>query len=348
MRLKLLTWFLIFAMSACTFQVDVIETSTPAGAVLPIDSSTSTPIPTADHSATPPPLPTLSVTNTSLPASVGGPADPSFPIQFAPNGTYVDIIETLRSGEIKTYPVNAMKGQVMSVSFRQNDEETEWTYITMRIVGADGSILCADTCGFWRGILPATQDYFVSVIPSADASDFVMRVAINPPGAATQSFPYENKYRNATISYTDLFAPAFFPGSRDYRIEPELVLQFIDTQAYTDTNLSEAYLLFGSDTDPQVVATCTEPASPAGLEIITGPVTINGISFTTSERSGVGAGNMYEQIYHRALHAGMCFEVTYYMHYTNVGNYAPGTVTEFDRDALLQRFDEVLSTFTLK
>ena len=42
------------------------------------------------------------------------------------------------------------------------------------------------------------------------APNDVVRVAIDPPGTDTQSFVYENKYRNATFSYTDMFAPILF------------------------------------------------------------------------------------------------------------------------------------------
>lgn len=347
MRLKLLSLFLIFAISACTFQVDVIETPTPGGTARPIESSTPPLVPTSDHSAAPTLVPAISATNTSLPASVNDPADPVYPIQFAPNGTYADILDSIKAGESKTYSVRAMQGQVMSVSFRQNDE-SEWTYITLRIAGADGSPLCADDCQFWRGALPATQDYLVTVTPSADASDFMMRVAVNPPGVATQSFIYENKYGNASLSYTDVFAPASFQGAPMYRIPPELTLQYIDTQSYADTNLIEAYLLFGSSTDSQVVATCTEPVVFDAAEIVTGEAMIDGMSFTKTESSGVGAGNVYEQTHYRATRSGTCFEFTYFIHSGNIGNYDPATVTEFDREALLQKFDEVLSTFTLR
>lgn len=347
MRLKLLTLFVIIVISGCTFQVDVIETPTPGTTVLPIESSTPTLVPASDNSATPMLVPTINLTNTSLPASINGPADPVHPIQFAPDGTYADIIDSIKAGESKTYSVRAMKGQVMSVSFRLNDE-TEWAYITLRIIGADGSLLCVDDCQFWRGALPATQDYFVTLIPAADASEFMMRVAVNPPGAATQSFVYENKYRNATLSYTDVFAPASLQGAPMYRIPPELTLQYIDTQSYTDTNLIEAYLLFGSSTDSQVVATCTEPVVLDAAETVVGEVTFNRVTFTKTESSGVGAGNVYEQTHYRAARNDTCFEFTYFIHYGNIGNYDPSTVTEFNREALLQSFDEVLSTFTLR
>lgn len=347
MRLKLAALFLVIAISACTFQVDVIETPTPGATVLPVKSSSSTPVPTSENTAASTSSPTVVAVIASPPATVGSPVDSMYPLHFGPNGTYVDVIDSVQGGSSKTYSVRATKGQLMSVSIHQN-EETTWTYITMRILGADGSVLCADECEFWRGALPATQDYFVTVMPSADASDFVMRLAINPPGVETQSFLYENKYRNASFSYTDLFAPALFPGAPMYRISPELSLRYIDTQSYENTNLIEAYLLFGSSTDSQTLAACTEPITLDAGETVTGELMIDSVSFTKTESSGVGAGNIYEQIHYRAAQDGTCFEFTYFIHYGNIGNYDPASVTDFDRDALVQQFDEVLSTFTFR
>jgi hypothetical protein len=240
-----------------------------------------------------------------------------------------------------------MKGQVMSVSVHQN-EQTQWTYMIVTVVGEDGTRLCTADCQFWRGVLPSTQNYLVTVTASADAPDFVLRVAINPPDAATQSIVYVNIYRNALFSYTDLFAPAFFPNAQVSKIKPELALQFIDTQFYSNSNLVEAYFLFGSSTDSQIVSTCTQPVSFGAPEELVGDVTINGVSFAKSQAVGVGAGNVYEQTYYRAVHNDTCYEITYFVHYGNIGNYSPETVKEFDHDALIQRFDEILNTITFK
>lgn len=334
--------------SACTFQVEVLNTPTPESpASLLVPPATPVPSVSTDLSATPPPLPTLSATNTPLSAPSVSPSASAAPIQFGPNGTYVDVIDSIPAEKGKTYSVNAMKGQVMSVAFHLN-EDSPWTYITMRITGADGAVLCAGDCEFWRGILPETEQYFLIVTPAAEAVDFTMRVAINPPGVATQFFPYENMYRNASFSYTDMFAPAFFPAAQVTRIQPELTLQFIDTQSYAGTNLSEAYFLFGSSTDAQIVSTCTQTVSFGGPESVVGNVTINGVSFTKSEGNGVGAGNIYEQTYFRTAHNDTCYEITYFIHYTNIGNYEPGTTKEFDHAALIQKFDQILSTLVLK
>ena len=353
MKTKLISLILLFT-TACTFRVEVLYTPTPESTetvIVPVESAT--PVVSADLSATPLALPT----NTALPlpaftATVPPTQAPLvtpkvFPIQFAPNGTYVDVIDSILAGRSKTYSINASKGQVMSVSIHQNDQ-AEWTYMTMWIRGADNSPLCATDCQFWRGVLPSTQLYFVTISAPSDAMDFTMRVSIDPPGTTTQSFLYENKYRNASISYTDEFAPVHFPGAEVFRIAPELALEYIDIAAYTNTNLSEAYLLFGSSTDPDVVSTCTEPISFGGPETIVGNETINGVMFTKSQGGGVAAGNIYEQTYYRTAYNGTCYEITYFIHYGDIGNYVSGTVKEFDRAALLQKFDQTLSTVVLK
>lgn len=355
MKTKLALLLLLFA-TACTFQVQVLTTPTPesteavlapyATATQPVNTEVFT---TATATNTPLPLPTLSLPSlTAVPsASLTDQKAAPVPIQFSPNGTYVDVIDTILAGRSKTYSIRAMKGQIMSVSVHQNEEAT-WTYLIVTVVGGDKKPLCATDCQFWRGALPATQDYLVTLSAPSDAKDFTLRVAVDPPGTTTQSFLYENKYRNVSFSYTDMFAPAFFPGAQVTRIKPELSLQLIDTDSYINTNLSEAYFLFGSSTDTQIVSECTQPLSFGGPESIVGNVTINGVSFTKSQGQGVAAGNIYEQTYYRTVYNGTCYEITYFVHYGNIGAYQPGTVHEFDHDALIRKFDQILNTFTLQ
>ena len=139
-----------------------------------------------------------------------------------------------------------------------------------------------------------------------------------------------------------------YSGVQASKFLPEIALQYIDTKQYVPTNLSEAYFLIGSSADPQAVSTCTDPASLAAPEIVVGIEDINGVAFTKSESIGAAAGNMYEQIFYRTVHQNTCYEITYFIHSTNVGNYTPGTVNEFDRALLLEKFDQTLSTLVLK
>jgi len=261
-------------------------------------------------------------------------------------------VDSISAGKSKTYSISALKGQVMSISIHQSSEG-EWTYIPLEIEGADGTTLCPllhnVDCTFWRGALPASQDYFVTIRPVADALNFTMRVTILPPSATKQTFKYTANNGVASFFYDDDFAPVRFNEIPVYKVEPEFALQYIDTEAYASTNLLEAYFLFGSTFQSNIVQSCTQPASLGGPESIVGEVNINGINYTRSEAAGVAAGNIYEQIYHRAVVNGTCYEIIFFIHSTNISVYAPDAgVKEFDRAALLQRFEDTLSTLLIQ
>ena len=345
MRYRFLLVLFLFSLSACSFQMDVV--TPPPSSTVPPATSPALVLP----SDTPSPFPTFAltpaITTTPLQESAG-----VYPIQFAPGGTYVDVVDSILAGASKTYSIDASKGQVMSISTRLG-LYSSWTVIPMKIVGADGTVLCPVRenyqCYFWRGELPATQNYFVTLASEVDVFDFTMRVAIDPPGTTSQSFQYLSNNRVVSFSYTDEFAPVLLPEMYIFKLVPEIALQFIDTQFIDNTNLSEAYFLFGASNDPGLVETCTQPVSLGGEEIVTGEVNINGISFTRSEAAGLGAGNIYEQTYYRTAHGGYCYEVTFFVHSTNIGNYPPESgVKEFDRDALTQKMESILSTLVIK
>jgi len=353
MRYRLFVIVLVITfLSACSFNVEVGTTDTPTVVTQPAtQTSTATPIIQilpATETPLPPPTFTFTPEVPPLQPVTGG----ASVIHFEPGGTYVDVIDSIAGGSSKNYSVAASQGQVMSVSIRQSSEG-DWVYVPMQVKGQDGAILCPPKinmeCTFWRGTLPSTQTYLITLSPVNDVTDFTMRVAINPPGQATQDFLFEDMYRQASFTYTDEFAPVHPPGAEVSKTQPELSLNFIDTSFYLNTNLSEAYFLFGSSRDASAVQTCTQPVSLGGYENIIGDVMINGVTFTKSQGGGVAAGNIYEQTYYRAAYQGSCYEVTFFIHYGNIGAYDPGLgVKEFDRAGLMQKFESILSSLVIK
>ena len=113
---------------------------TPTVVFTPISTSTAV-LPTESFPTLAPP--------TELP-----PGQPD-EIRFAENGTYADVVDSIATGASKTYSLNAMKGQVMSVSILPQISDGNWGYIPMQIKGADGNVLCPQVdnpqCIFWRG-----------------------------------------------------------------------------------------------------------------------------------------------------------------------------------------------------
>ena len=304
-------------------------TETPTPNIVPVQPS---PLPTQTLAPTQPPAPT---------SAGSGSAANENRIEFPKGGTWVEVGTHLEKDASIQYVLSALKGQVMSVVIEQS-----WPF-TVEV--EDSTTILTDPDyerPFWRGTLPATGDYFITVKTQA-SGDFNLRVAINPPGQAYQYFDYTNPQGSVTLRYSDEFAPQATSPVGDFKGTPSLVLHFIRPDFYhPTTNLGEAYFLFSSITDAQKVATCTQPLPQ--LETIQGQKDFNGYTFTQSETVGVGAGNIYDQVIYRTAYNNVCYEAVFYMHSSNIGNYTPGTVVEFDRAALIQKFEGILSTFTVK
>jgi photosystem II stability/assembly factor-like uncharacterized protein len=264
-------------------------------------------------------------------------------IKFAPYTTWVEISSTFNAGADKRFVLSAMQYQTISVSVRQGPP------FTVQVAGADKKTLTDDKNPqfYWRGVLPSTQDYFVSVKSQA-SGPFTLRIAINPPGLAYQFFDYVDPRYHVALGYSDMFAPTDWQLPFTTKGTPLLNLYFIEpTYYYPTTNLVEAGLVLTASEDPGIVSTCTQPSDQIP-EQVTGEVTVNGFTFTRSESAGVAAGNEYNQVFYRTVSNGTCFEVVFLAHSGNIGNYPAGTVIEFDFQRLLHQFETVLDTFSVK
>jgi hypothetical protein len=287
------------------------------------------------------PSPVPSETFTPLPPPANSNAQPDENrIKFAPGGTWAEVGTHLNEGDEIRYVLSAIKGQVMSVSIRQS-----WPF-TVEVISSTGPLSDLGTeHPFWRGTLPVTGDYTI-IVKTQATGDFTLRVAVNPPGEAYQYFDYLDPRHLYSLRYSDEFAPTTYIPSGDFKGEPNLVLEFIRPDFYQPTtNLGEAYFLLSTLDDAQAVATCAQPLPQ--LETVTGQKTFNGYTFTQSEAIGVGAGNIYDQVIYRTAYNNICYEVVFFMHSGNIGNYPPGTVVEFDRAALVQKFEQVLASFNV-
>jgi hypothetical protein len=330
---------LIAFLQACAAPSVTESAPEPAQVIFP----TATVSPSPTFTAIPPTVAPTEGFPTYTPPTVE--AGKPIEVRFPPNGTYVDVSDNIVTGGSKTYSLAAMQGQIMSVSVLPQAGAA--STISMQIKGTDGGVLCPksadEQCLFWRGMLPASQDYFVTLTPDGEGLKFVMRVAINPPGRGFQYFDFKSP-TGLSLTYPDTFAPAL-PVQGNYKTEPMLTLHLIESDLYEKTNLSEVYLMFSSSADSKVVSTCTEPNpnGAGGTEYPADGVTVNGMDFVHTTAEGAGAGNYYQQEIFRTVQNNACHEVIFFIHFTNASNYTPGTVTEFNRDAVMQNLEAVLS-----
>ena len=69
--------------------------------------------------------------------------------------------------------------------------------------------------------------------------------------------------------------------------------------------------------------------------------------YSLASTSGAAAGNRYEEIVYALPQSSPCTAVRYSIHYSEIGNYEPGTVQEFDRARLLSIFDDMRRSLSL-
>ena len=77
------------------------------------------------------------------------------------------------------------------------------------------------------------------------------------------------------------------------------------------------------------------------------PIIINGQLFSRLNFTGAGAGNFYEEEVWAIPDTNPCIAIRYFIHSTNIYNYTPGAVKEFDRQKLINQFDEIRRSLIL-
>lgn len=70
-------------------------------------------------------------------------------------------------------------------------------------------------------------------------------------------------------------------------------------------------------------------------------------TYLSASTTDAGAGNRYEEYVYAIDGANPCLAVRYFIHYSVFENYPVGTVTEFDRSALLAQFDDIRKSLTI-
>lgn len=73
----------------------------------------------------------------------------------------------------------------------------------------------------------------------------------------------------------------------------------------------------------------------------------NGVEYSVASTSEGAAGSLYEEEVYALTDSSPCIAVRYVIHSVNEGNFATGTVRQFDRTALLRAFDEIRHSITL-
>jgi hypothetical protein len=97
-------------------------------------------------------------------------------IQFEPGATSATVTGHVEGHAVERYVLRALAGQTMDVAITSPNND-----VLLTIVGADGIPLkrYVDGMAEWRGVLPATQDYFIDAVSVGEATGFQLTVTVS-------------------------------------------------------------------------------------------------------------------------------------------------------------------------
>ena len=180
---------------------------------------------------------------------------------------------------------------------------------------------------------------------------FFAATALTCAGAATQASAWP-LYRNAKLGYAISYPPGWqVDTTHDYQsLGPGKDIYgtafIVSSGAAAGTNLSRnSYLAV--EVLPGTVA-CTadkflDDADQAGQRT----ERFRDITYSVEHGSDAGAGNYYDETVYAVRGLRPCLAIRYFIHSTNIANYPPGIVTEFDKAKLLTTFDRMRASFRL-
>ncbi len=295
------------------------------------------------------PTPTLNPTSTpdkttpTLPPSTSTAAElePQW-IHFAPGATSATVSDTLPPTSAQRYVLRAMAGQTLVL------DVVAPVALGLSVTGANGTILTQgrlDASGHWEGQLPSTQDYVIELVAPGPEVNYQLTVTI-PPLAEPE--PAMNTYYNAEGGFEMQYSADFEAGmtcpDATLIYEPVICFRLLGDTYYEGTNLIDAFVTVSVDNSAANRSTCMQ-ARDTSYEEDLGQDNINGIPFIKVVRGGVAAGHVSDVTGYRTVRDAACYEVALFLHYSNMGVYEPGTVSEFDEDAVMEKLRQVLYTF---
>ncbi len=126
-----------------------------------------------------------------------------------------------------------------------------------------------------------------------------------------------------------------------------LRLLLVNRTYYNGTNLVEASVSVGVAPEKTCSSECLNdgPPNSSARGSLAEKRDIGGVIFFRDSSWEGAVGHQYGLIRYSALYRGICYRLALFIHCINIHVFDPGTVSEFDRAAILKLFDQVISTF---
>ncbi len=280
----------------------------------------------------PPPPPTVpSPTSTPSGSASGGEER----IQFALGATSWQ--KTLASGE-DAFVFTALQGQSVEILLTEGGQPAD---AALALAAPNGQPLQTYNVGWasWRGVLPQTGDYHLSIAAPQGVQGLTLVVTIFPPPAEPHVLADPGQGYHLVYDGEE-----FLPQPPPPVFTSAVVsLYLAKSDFYMNTNLEEAFFVLTGE--PYGDADVCLNAPPEDVLPITEAVDtwrVNGVVYRHYRNDDAGAGHFYHTETFRTYAASHCFTAYLFVHSTNIANYPSGSVTPYDeqgvQDALKRLF----------
>ncbi len=146
------------------------------------------------------------------------------------------------------------------------------------------------------------------------------------------------------LKFDDVVNGVSFVYPKEFSLSSENVL-IIPKSFQPNTNFSEAKFSVSKNNSKEALGGCYLLIN--GEESF-GFVDINGVSFLKNTLGDAGAGNFYETTSYRTVYNESCFNISYLIHYTNIGAYSSEQgIKEFDKNLIIGILEKVVQSVRL-
>jgi len=156
-----------------------------------------------------------------------------------------------------------------------------------------------------------------------------------------EEYGFEIKYPKDFVVETDTIPAVIRRVIAKFRL--------VNDRYYRKNNLVEASVVISVAKDKEALSNCLqgEAMSVYKGQTLSEEREINGITFYKDSVCEGAAGHQYEKTSYRAIYNNVCCEIALFIHSINMGVFDPGTVSEFNKDEVVEKLNQVISTFRL-
>jgi len=228
-----------------------------------------------------------------------------------------------------------MQGQSVEILVQEGDQPAD---AALALAAPNGEPLQTYNIGRpdWRGVLPQSGDYQLSIAAPNGVQGLTLIVTIYPLPGDPQPITDTN------IGFHLVYDGHYFMPEPSSMSPNEVVrLNLIYTDFLMNTNLEEAYFIMGLEPYNNADSCLNAPPEGIAIQEVMDPWRVNGVDYRYYKGHEGAAGHAYSEDIFRTYVHNRCVTVYFF---TNTVNAAVSGTTPYDEKDVMDEFKRVFFT----